>query len=328
MGGDGMSGVRFLAACYVLACRVQANAATFHSQQILILGSPLVSATGINDAGTIVGFSSSGQYFGFVLQGSSLSVLPNAFPSAINRKGAVTGTTSSDTGFLWENGAFVQGVDFSLGSFNGQPLPPVLNQSDEIGYTYSNGTMQTAFAGHSANLHALRGLSPQSAIVSSINKGGVIAGYERATIQGQPHEVAFVGKHGLFNMLLSPTAGDVTGGFVNDGGQVAFTDNVLGYVYSAGVTTSFSLPSPSYNLQIQAINNKGRVVGTYVDTSQNPAVQQVFLFNGSTVSSFGNYGLRDIVHAALNDHGTMVVSDTINGQQMASYRVTCSGSGC
>ncbi len=323
-----MSGVNFMAAACVLAFGAQASAASFHSQQILLLGSPLVSATAINDAGTIVGISSSGGYFGFVLQGSTLSVLSNAYPSAINRKGAVTGMTSADTGFLWENGAFVQGVNFSLGSFSGQPIPPVLNERQEIAYTYSNGSTQTAYAGHSGQFHAIKGVSPQSAIVSSINKGGVIAGYERATIQGQPHNVAFVGKHGLFDMLLPPSNANVTGGFVNDSGQVAFTDGTQGYVYDAGTTTSFSVPAPSYNVQIQAINNKGRIVGTYTDTSQNPTVQHVFLYNGSTVSTFGNYGATDIVHAALNDHGTMIVSDTMNGQQMASYRVTCSGSGC
>jgi hypothetical protein len=323
-----MAGAKIMVAACVLACGAQANAASFHSQQILILGSALVGATGINDAGTIVGISSSGGYFGFVLQGSTLSVLSSAYPTAINRKGAVTGMTSTDTGFLWENGGFVQGVSFSLGSFNGQPLPPVLNQSAEIAYTYSNGTTQTAYAGRSGRFRALKGLSPQSAIVSSINKDGVIAGYERAMIQGQSHEVAFVGKHGLFNMLLPPSNTNVTGGFVNDGGQVAFTDGTQGYVYDAGTTTSFSVPAPSYNVQIQAINNKGRIVGTYTDTSQNPPVQHIFLYNGSAVSSFGNYGQADIVRVALNDHGTMVVSDTTSGQQMASYRVTCSGSGC
>jgi probable HAF family extracellular repeat protein len=141
-------------------------------------------------------------------------------------------------------------------------------------------------------------------------------------------QAAFVGKHGFFNMLLSPNGQSVIGGFVNDAGNVAYTDGVAGYVYGAGATTSFSVPLPSYNVQIQAINNQGRVVGTYTDTSQNPAMQHIFLYNGSAVSSFGAYAMTDTVHAALNDHGVMVVSDSSNGQQMALYRVTCSGSGC
>jgi hypothetical protein len=115
---------------------------------------------------------------------------------------------------------------------------------------------------------------------------------------------------------------------VNNAGQVAYTDNTSGYVYQAGTTASFSVPSPSFNVQVQAINNQGRVVGVYTDTSQNPAVKRVFLFNGTTVSSFGSYGVNDTVQVALNDHGTMVVSDMVNSEPFASYRVTCSGTGC
>ena len=328
MDPDVMSALNFAAAGCVFACGLQAHAATFHSEQILIMGSPLVAASGINDAGTIIGATSNGQSVGFVLQGSTLSFIQSGFPSAINRRGVVTGVTNTGTGFLWQNGAIVQAVSFPLGVFNGAHLTPVLNRHDELAFSSGTGNMQIANAGHAGHFHALKGLSPQSAIVSSINDSGAIAGYERATIQGQLREVVFVGQHGLFNMLVPQSGQNVIGGFVNDAGQVAYTDTNTGYVYRSGTTTSFSVPSPSFNVQVQAINNTGRVVGTYTDTSTNPAMQHVFLYNGSTVSSFGSYGATDSVQASLNDHGVMVVSDMVNNQPFASYRVTCSGTGC
>ena len=122
------------------------------------------------------------------------------------------------------------------------------------------------------------------------------------------------------------TSGFVSGGFINDAGQVAFADQYAAYVYSSGVKTTISLPAQQANISVQAINNRGRVVGTYVDTSQ---LQHVFYYNGTTLSTYGAYAPTDVIHLALNDRNVMVLSDRpANATNPASYRVACFGPGC
>ena len=75
------------------------------------------------------------------------------------------------------------------------------------------------------------------------------------------------------------------------------------------------------------INDRGRVVGTFVDLAAN--LQRVFLYNGTAVSSFGAYPTTDTLHLAMNDRGVILLSDIPeNAQVGATYLVTCAGSGC
>jgi hypothetical protein len=258
-----------------------ASAATFTTQQIFLLGSPAVSATAINDKDTIAGafvVPNSHSEYGFVLQPGNIWQI-DGIPTALTNTGAVTGySLTSDTGFVWQNGTLTADATLPLGSFLGTPLTPVLNRFNKLAYSTSNGGQYpVAYAGQPGKTHVQAGLSPYSAVVNSINDGGVIAGYELVYIQSQPREVVFVGKAGLFNLLLSPNGGNVTGGFVNNAGQVAFTDGSLGYVYSSHGTVTFTPPVSTSSLQVQAINKSGRVVGVYTDTTQSTHVQRAFL---------------------------------------------------
>ena len=81
-------------------------------------------------------------------------------------------------------------------------------------------------------------------------------------------------------------------------------------------------------MAVSGINDSGRVVGTYTSASANEI--RVFLYNGSTVTVFGKYNPADTVAAAINNGGTMLVSDERQDDpaDYASYRVICSGSGC
>jgi hypothetical protein len=45
---------------------------------------------------------------------------------------------------------------------------------------------------------------------------------------------------------------------------------------------------------VQAINNKGRMVGAY----QYKQAARVFYYNGSMVSTFGTYRIEDTTHVA------------------------------
>ena len=304
-------------------------AATFTSQPIVILGNAQVAALGINDAGAIAGELSYSPMTGFVAQGSSVSILQSAIPTAINANGDVTGFNSQLSGFLWKAGAFVPGVIFPLGVFDNVHLSPVLNRADELAFSSSNGqAAPVAFRGSPTHhFHPVRGLSASGTFVNSINDRGVIAGTERVTLQGQPVQVVFFGKSGFFSTLLSPAGQQVSGGFLNDSGQVAYTDGAFGYVYSSGKAASFSLPGRASMVQVQAINDRGRVVGSYIDDSQNPPVQRGFLYNGLAVSVFGSYGANDLVQVSLNNRGAILVSDTA-GTTPSSAILHCHGDGC
>jgi hypothetical protein len=325
------SNLSLLGALAAVPVALPAAAVTFQTQQIAIDGSTQVDAEGIDDAGTIIGnvaLGGMGASVGFVQQGSTLAFLNAARPTMITRNGLVTGFTNDETGFLWRNGAFVQGVSFPLGNFNGAPLTPAINRRGQAAYSTASGQTLSVHAGLPGHARLQTGLS-DTAIVLSITDDGTLSGYERVTIQGEPRQAVFVGRNGLFDTLLSPYQGNVTGGYSNNAGQVAFTDGTQGYVYAQGTTTSFAVPAPSYGVTVTAINNKGRVAGTYTDSSQTPPVQRVFYANGSQVSVVGSYAQSDIVHVALNDLGYLVVSDTrLSADQVASYRLHCTGPGC
>ena len=88
------------------------------------------------------------------------------------------------------------------------------------------------------------------------------------------------------------------------------------------------MPEAAANIAVTGINNAGRVVGRYAAASNGKI--HAFLYNGSTVSSFGLYNSTDNVAVALNDRGIMVVARQIVGEKPSyeSYRVICSGTGC
>ena len=316
-----------------LATCLPAAAAEFHSQQILILGSPLVSAQAISDSNTIVGyFEPSGTSFttGFVLQGSALSALAGSFPSAVNRAGEVVGA-GTHGGFLWKNGNFVSGVDFPI---TGQSGPPavLLNRFGVVAYNSGTDSDQQVYAGTPQKPHLQKGLA-RFAAVSSINSKGVLAGFELATLDGVQTPAVFVGQNGLYDLLI-PTGSSfdgITNAIVNDSGSVAFGAGESLYVYASANYTKIALPSAQANrVQVMGNNNSGRIVGTYTDNSVMPAVQTVFYYNGHNAAAVASYPAGDNVHVALNNLGVMVVSDIMAGNagQMASYRFICSGSSC
>jgi hypothetical protein len=315
----------------------QAMAATFTSQPILVDGSPAVNATGINDKGTIIGtFGMAGQASettGFVLDGSSLSVLGNALPTAINDAGTVAGITSSATGFIWRNGAFVPGITFPVErSVIPSPQGPFLNARGEVAYTLiSADGAQIVYAGTPKNPHLQRALSQQFAIVTSIADDGTIAGLEYASIGGQIQPVIFSGKAGLFDIFNPVPTGQISGGYATKGGRVAFSTGtaVLMHTDANGNYATLFAPPQGSDVQVSAINNAGRVAGTYVDGSQTPAVRRVFYTTGSTVATFGPYSTSGILIVAMNNRGAMVISDAPTlDTPPASTLVRCHGTGC
>jgi len=150
----------------------------------------------------------------------------------------------------------------------------------------------------------------------------------------------FVGKPGAF-VTISLNGSSASGGYVNDLGQVAgsYIDSSgrpEGFLYKSGTVTSFLMPTPAASLQVAGLNLGGRVAGAYTDmTDPNHHLQRGFLYNGSSVATFGAFPAADILQVVLNDNNVILVFDNVgaagsHGQfgTYQSFRVVCRGSGC
>jgi hypothetical protein len=306
----------------------QAQATRFTSQPIAVLGSTAVDAEAINAAGVIVGTVETQGRTGFVLNGSALSLLPNAYPTSVNTAGAVTGFTGNG-GFLWQKGAFKPGVDFPL-AFEGNVLPrPLLNRRGELAYSTFVSNNLLAYAGTPTKPQLQKHLSETYTLIDSISDDGTLAGVEYATLNGSQMLVVFSGKNGLFDMLITP-GNSPNSAFVNNAGLMAVGTASQGYTYDPVHSAFTAIPTPSgvYGVTIQALNNAGRAAGIYADNNGD-GMQHVFLFNGQSVSPVAGFPATDKVHVALNDRGVMVISDTpANSATSASFLVRCTGTGC
>ena len=316
-----------------------AGGARFFSEPVLAFGSAMVDARAINDAGAIAGAVTFGQnggqgggLTGFVLQGSTESAVncgsSACYPTSISRDGTVAGFTGTG-GFVWKNGAVVAS-NLPLGTVFGSgpaALPNILlSTRGAVAFTDNTQSGSTSYAGRPGKQSVQKGLSDRFVTINGINARGVLSGWEYATIQGQLTPVIFFGKDGFFDMLFMPGQQQVSGGVINDAGQVAFSRQSGVYIYANGATTAVALPSGAAQPGVQAITNRGRLVGTYVDAGQ---MQHVFYYNGTSVSIFGAYPVQDTLHVALNDHGVMLVSDRSQTTgDTTSNRVECGGPGC
>ena len=327
---------RFVPIALLLLAGPASGATThFGFKQITIAGSTNVNAAALNNSSTITGtYTDAAGSHGFIQAGANLTILPTpiancgcvAMPIAINASGDVVGSVyyGQVLGFLWHQGAFVNAAFVNLGIGGGRdPVIGINKGGEEIFDTYSGSGNYTPFAGAPGNYTQL--MPPGSfPFVDNINVHGVVAG------QSSPlGPEVFIGSNGTYTELSPPGSVDSTQGFINDRGQVAglyqnTSGPMHGFLYRSGKYRSYDFPNSPSSITIDAINNAGRVVGVYIDPVEN--VQRVFLYNGTTVSVFGRYGTHDFVHVAINDEGTMLLSDITD--TATSYRVLCGGDGC
>jgi probable HAF family extracellular repeat protein len=336
-------------ATLALAPGLAAHAQTTFTQKTLsIAGARDIDATAINAHGAIVATvfdSGDGTPSGVVLYGKKVTPLPApyqgagaAMPQAINDRGDVLGYAYEGIQphlFLWRDGQYDPADDVTLVIEQQQgppPLPIGLNHRDAVFYTIITGQMNPTdpIYGKLPKVRSMPYLLRYQT-AHGLNADGLLAG---TTFYESASEV-FVGKGKTFTELLPAGAVKSSGGFLNDDGEVAgvWTDSgntQHGFTWLNGTYTSFELPeaAQAYSAAVTGINNAGRVVGVY--TSQATGQQHAFLYNGKTATAFGDYSGQDLVSAAINDVGTILVSRQIKQEtaNYVSYRVTCAGSGC
>ena len=322
---------------------------TFAARRLSVAGNTDLDATAINDHDDIVATlfdTANNTQSGVILHHGTVTTLPNpygssgpAIPQAINSRGDVLGYTYEGYEpimFLWQagkyNGSASQIALVIEQQAGPQPLPIGLNAADAVFYTIITGQQNPTdpIYGKLAHLRSMPYIE-RNQTAHSINRAGMIAG--NAFYQSQSE--VFVGKGKNFTTLLPSGAQSAEGGFVNDMEQVAgiYTDSLNvqhGFVWHSGAYTRFDLPETAqpYTANVTGINDSGRVVGVY--TSSSTGMVRAFLYNGTVASAFGGYNSQDVVSVAINNNGTMLVADQIGSSSIdvASYRVTCTGSGC
>ena len=320
---------------------------SFTSQQILIGKDADVQATSINDSGIYAAnvFGAGGVALaGAIVNGTTITRLPHVYPDgaaplvqAIDNHNNILGYETEGLFavphlFLIRNGKLDRHYDLVLvSSFGGQPVQP-----NPIGFSDGRIIFYTEVISFSTPTDPSYGIPrhlvhtpmyDQFQTIRSVNSSGVVAGNDYGL--GGDNTV-FYGQYPRFKQLLPPGAVSAGGGYINDNNEVAgsYVDasgTPHGFVYAGGKYTSFDMPAPASKVTVTGISDTGRVVGVYL--SPHGARQHGFLYNGQTVSSFGDLMGRNNVFVALNNKSQMLLAIQ-NGLAWHSYLVTCSGSGC
>ena len=338
-----------------------AQTAKFKVQQIIIAGDDNVQATALNDSGIIVGSVYAGISdiaAGFSLASNVVTTLPspNALgaslnPMAIDAAGNIWGWANSEIGtnstlpdkaayYLSSNGTYntnYAGVVVSPGSGESElsVLPMGMNSKGEVFYNSWQSRDYPAVPYYGTPAHYFTAPSvDQYTLIESMNNHGMIV------LEGfrffNPIYTLYVGKGKNFVQLAPPDAIDTRGGLVNDAGVVAgsFVDSnqfAHGFVYAGGKYIIFDMPDAAIAVMVTGFNDKGRVVGSYSTGAK--ADQHAFLYNGTSVSTFGSYGESSLVTVKINNKGAIIAMERLSSpagdvQKYASYRVACTGQGC
>jgi hypothetical protein len=341
------------------AGHAEAGSTQFTTKQIVIDGDINVDATALNDGGTVVGtmFANiTDAPVGFVLKGRALSVLPppydpngGPYPQAIDKTGNIVGWAGRGTGdfpnlFYWDAGTkkYDTSYNIALNTTYGTGADHIVNAvglgaNGEVFFNliYSFSSSDRPEFGTPGHFKVVPLLS-RFVRLNSINATGDVAGI--AFSSTGPGSVFMHSTHG-YKLLVPPGAQKADGGFINASGAVAGSHANPGasplapglwhgFVYAAGQYTTFDMPENASAVTVTGFSDTGRVVGVYKSAATGR--QRAFLYNGSTVSTFGNYGPFENVNVAINNRSAIVVARQFSDPKpnYESYSVTCSGAGC
>jgi probable HAF family extracellular repeat protein len=344
------------ATCF--AAHAEAAPTHFATKQIVIDGDINVDATALNDSGTIVGteFATvTDAPIGFVLKGNAVSVLSppydrngGPYPQTIDKAGNIVGWAGRGAGdfpalFFWSgatkkyDASYERPLNLIYGTQAGHIVNATGGVDGKVFYNliYNFDASDIPYFGTPGHFAKVRDLS-QFVRLNSINATGDVAGI--AFSSSGPGSVFMHDAHG-YKMLMPTGAQKADGGFINASGAVAGSYGAKGvsplapglwhgFVYSAGHYTTFDMPEAASAIGVTGLSDTGRVVGSY--TSQATGKKHAFLYNGTTVSTFGTYGDAENIFVSVNNHSAMLVARQFfdSKPNWESYKVTCSGAGC
>ena len=241
--GSGRAGQRFLVlsiaailATAPLAANSPANAAAYGFTQIDVPGATSTGASGINDAGQIVGsfVDSAGITHGFLDTGGSFTQLD------------VPGATLTQP-FGINAAALISGY-----FFNG----PITNSTVTHGFLYTSGSFTQLDVPATAD----------TTMAIGINDAGQISGYFFSA--GITH--GFLDAGGSFTQLDVPGATDTAAFGINDAAQIvgAFGDSTgtHGFLDTGGSFTQLDGPGATVTVAL-GVNNAVQIVGEFINST-------------------------------------------------------------
>ena len=243
--------------------------------KLQVPGSVFTDATGINNAGRVVGtyYSSNGVRRGYVFDGHTYTTID--FPGAahtfifgIGGSGSTVGSyTTQSGGGLW-HGVLETGGTFTVYDFPGQETDGrAINASGQIVGIYNNGpgTPDTGYLKIAETYTAINFPGAQHTYAFGINDAGTITG----TYVAADGLHGFIRAGGTFSAINFPGATQTfVGGINNQDKAVGWSRRGLnpahGFVVSGTSWRAFDVDLPGVvESQPQALNDSGQVVGNY-----------------------------------------------------------------
>ncbi len=256
-------------------------------------GAALTGASGINDAGQVVGFyGPGGSRHGFLLSSGSFSTIdfPGATQTAgvgnigINNAGQIVGGFCGGVGvscFFGNNDGFL----LSSGSFSTIPNFPGAVATDarginnvgqivgnfELGSGFQTGYLLPAGCFSSSCMSSIIFPGSSGGNALGINDLGQVVGIYNIGPGGPGFSHGYLLSSGSFSTIDFPSATRTQAWGINNAGQVVglyfdSTGTTHGYLLSSGSFSTIDFPGATQTLA-DGINNAGQIVGTYVDTT-------------------------------------------------------------
>ena len=320
---------------------IKAQAATYTLKRIEIPGAVKIAATGMNDAGYIVGtyIGDRGRPRSFLMRGGIVKPLYSmvelggraaAYPISIDNKNGILGESCLVVCLGATYTGTHQTYSFGLGpavSEIGMDRLVARNDLDTVVYLaegIADGFSVGTEIGNAQGFAPIPAPTGTEVYASSINNAGTVAGTLIPVIGTTGTAVAFTYANNTFNTVAIPDATAIGDVLINNKGELAgvYTDvsnHPHLWFYNAGKLHVFTAHAAHAYLTLSEINATGEVAGT-TDVPGTTTLTQAFVYRGGPdLEKIGEWNNVLVSVGALTSDGRVLI--TVNGTK--SYVASC-----